>query len=74
MHHAALEQLCTLVGVFAKTDGGRSAMIPGTHLPAKVFRRDCMPGHPVGDVAVIELPSRCPGLGTSSKHSISLDI
>ena len=38
MRHAALDQLCTLVGVFAKADGRRRATIPETHSPSKVGR------------------------------------
>ena len=60
MCHAALKQLCTLVGVFAIADGGQRANIPGTNLPAKVGCRDWTPGNHVGDVVVIELPRNAP--------------
>ena len=56
MRHAALEKLCTLVGGFSGSDGVRRSTIPGTHLPSKVVRIYRTPGHPVGDVAVINLP------------------
>ena len=56
MRHAALKQLCTLSGLFDGSDGGQCAIIPGTHCPNKMVRIYCTPGHPVGDVAVIELP------------------
>ena len=61
MRHAALEQLCTLVGGLSGADGGRRATITRIHRPAKVGRRDWTPVHPVGDVAVIELPCDAPG-------------
>ena len=73
MRHAALEQLCTLVGGFDGADGRRHATIPGTNRPAKVDRRDRTPRNPVGDVAVIGYLAM-PRVGHLSKHFISLDI
>ena len=56
MCHAALEQLCTLVGGFSVSDGGRRATVPGTRRLDKVGHIYQTPGHPVGYVAVIKLP------------------
>ena len=61
MHHATLEQLCPLAGGFAGSDGGRRATITGTHQPDNMGRRYWTPGHPVGDVAVIDIPCDAPG-------------
>ena len=61
MYHAALNQLFTLVGGFAGADSGRHATITGTRWTVKVGRRDWTPGHPVGDVAIIEQPRDVPG-------------
>ena len=62
--HAAIKKLCTLSGVLVGSGGGQCAAIPGNYRPAKMGRRDRTPGHPVGDVAVIEpycdAPSRAP--------------
>ena len=55
------KKLCTLVGGFVRNDGGQLAMILGTHRPAKVVYRYWTPGHPVGDIDVIELPHNAPG-------------
>ena len=61
MCHADLDQLCTLFGVLDGSGGGRRAMIPGTHRPAKMVCKYWTPGHPVGCIAVIDLP--CNDLG-----------
>ena len=61
MRHTALKKLVALVGGFTEAGGGRSATIPGTHQPAKVGRRYQTLGHPIGDVAVIELLCNAPG-------------
>ena len=74
MRHAALKQRCTLAGGFDGADCGRRAMIPGTYQPAKMDQIYWMPGYLVGDVAVIDLPSRFSKSGTFIKHYISLDI
>ena len=64
MRHAALEQICTLIGGFSGADGGRCATIPGNHQPAKVGHRDWTTGNPVRYVAVIKLPRDAPGRET----------
>ena len=64
----ALKKLCTLVGVLSGFDGRWCATIPGTHRPAKVGRIYWTPGHPVGEVAVIDLPHDA--LGRSPQASI----
>ena len=61
MRHTAIDKLCTLVGGFSGADGILRATITGTHRPDKVGRRYRTPRHPVGDVAVIELPCDAPG-------------
>ena len=61
MHHAALEQLFTLVGGFSGAGGGPRVTIPGSHQPAKVGPRDRTPGNPVGDISVTKLPCDTPG-------------
>ena len=61
MRHAALDQLCTLVGGFSRYYGIRRATISVTRRPSNVGRRDRAPVHHVGDVVVIELPRDAPG-------------
>ena len=55
MRHAALKQLCTLVGGFTGADGGRHEMIPGTYWTDNMGRRDRTSGNSNGDISVIEL-------------------
>ena len=60
MCHAALEQLFTLAGGLFGADGGRNVKIPGTYWTANMGCRYRTPVHPVGDVAIIELPRDSP--------------
>ena len=60
MRHAALKKLYNLAGELAGADGGKCVTIPETYWPAKMGRRYWKPGHPVGDIAVIELPHDAP--------------
>ena len=56
MSHAALNQLCTLARGLAGADGRQHATIPVTYWLNNMGCIYWAPGHPVGDVAVIELP------------------
>ena len=60
MRHTDLKQLCTLAGGLARADGRQRAKIPGNCWPVKMGRIYRTSGHPVGDVAVIELPRNAP--------------
>ena len=68
MCNDSLNKLCTLTVGFSGADGRQQATIPGTHRPAKVGRIYWTPGHPVGEVAVIDLPHDA--LGRSPQSSI----
>ena len=68
MRHAAIKQICTLAGGLSGADGRRYETKPGTHQTDKMGRRDRTPGHPVGDVASIELPCDAPG----REHQVSI--
>ena len=66
MCHGALEKLFALGGGLSRDDGRWFVMITVTGQPAQMDHVNQKPGHPVGYVAVIELPLSSPSWAPQS--------